>query len=134
MALRDQAPLPPLAASRIRPAGPVDPRSPGAPGIERAGIRARSIRSCLMLSFLRILGIVIGISAAALVLSRVGGRQNPIAPTGPMISECDGAIREIVIQYVHGAESVLPVYQDFFPQLSPETIVNVACPDRAAFD
>src|SRR3989442_9468004 len=86
-----------------------------------------------MLRLPPILGISLGLTCAAIVLSSMGGRQSAPQPPGAMISECDGALREIVIQYVPGAENVVPVYRDFLPMLSPDVAVDVVCPDADAF-
>ena len=51
------------------------------------------------------------------------------------MSECDGAIREIVIHYVpEAAEIVVPTYRDFLRQLPGDVVVRVVCCNRAAFD
>src|SRR5256885_14661502 len=87
-----------------------------------------------MLRFPHILGIVIGLACATLLLSSISGRQSPRLVTGAMMSECDGALREIVIQYISGAQNVVPVYRDFLPLLARDVIVDVLVPDTAAFN
>lgn len=69
-----------------------------------------------------------------MVLSLSGGRITAANPSGPMLSECDGSIREIVIQYVAGADMVVPVYRDFLSQLPADVQVDVVCPDQTSFD
>jgi hypothetical protein len=82
----------------------------------------------------RFLGVLIGLTAAGALLW-LGPRtaQKP-ARTGPPLSECDGAIKSVVIQYVHGADFTLPVYREFLRQLPADVLVYAMCPDRAAFD
>src|SRR2546423_10108495 len=87
-----------------------------------------------MLRFPHILGTLIGLIFAALLLSSISGRQSSRVVTGPMMSECDGALHEIVIQYTSGAQNVLPVYRDFLPLLAADVIVDVVVPDALAFD
>src|SRR3954466_691602 len=87
-----------------------------------------------MLRLPHILGILIGLTGATLLLSSISGRQSPRPVTGPMMSECDGSLREIVIQYTSGAQNVLPVYRDFLPLLAPDVIVDVVVPDEPSFD
>ena len=81
------------------------------------------------------LGAVIGAAAAAGVLALVGVRQDAQRPTGPALSECDGRLRALVIQYEPaGAEAVEPVYRQFLSQLRQDVTVYAVCPDQAAFD
>src|SRR5438477_1840698 len=86
-----------------------------------------------MLRVPHILGILIGLTGATLLLSSISGRQSCRSVTGTMMSECDGALQEIVIQYTNGAQSVVPVYRDFLPLLAPDVIVDVVVPDVASF-
>jgi len=83
-----------------------------------------------------ILGCVLGLVLAAGVLGLVqpgGGRRVGPAP-GPVLSDCDGAIGELVIQYAAAAaEIVAPVYREFLPNLPADVTVHVVCPDQAAF-
>src|SRR5439155_3718624 len=87
-----------------------------------------------MLRIPHIIGLILGLSSAALVLSVMSGRRTPQPPTGAMLSECDGAIREVVIHYMHGAASVASVYRHFLPMLEVGVTVDVVCPDRESFD
>ncbi len=79
----------------------------------------------------RFFGVVLGLAMAGVMLS-VGFRRG--STPAPMLSECDGAIRSIVIQYVSGADFAIPVYRDFLTQLHPDVTVYAVCPDLAAFD
>jgi hypothetical protein len=87
-----------------------------------------------MLKFPAILGVVIGLCAAVIVISTISGKQNSTITAAPVISECDGALKELVIHYVRGGDAVLPVYQQFLPLLSRVTTVHVVCPEQADFD
>jgi hypothetical protein len=87
-----------------------------------------------MLRLPHILGILIGLTGATLLLSSISGRQSSRPVTGAMMSECDGALREIVIQYTSGAQNVVPVYRDFLPSLAPDVVVDVVVPDTLSFD
>ncbi len=76
-------------------------------------------------------GVVLGLTVA--VASFPATPQRP--GHGPLLSECDGAIRELVIQYVPEAKpTVGAAYRDFLIALPAEVTVRVVCPDRAAFD
>jgi len=83
-----------------------------------------------------LLGIAIGLSAAVVVLSLLTGGQGRREPaTGPILSDADGPIRELVIHYVSGAAEVSgPVYRQFLAALGPDVTVHVVCPDHRAFE
>ena len=85
------------------------------------------------------LGILIGLMGSAVVLSIVdghGGRfQDDRSVRGTLASDCDGAIRELVIHYVAAAgDIVVPTYDEFLRQLPEDVTVHVVCPDQADFD
>lgn len=84
------------------------------------------------------LGVLLGLVASAAVLSVVdgSGSGSPAGELhGPLLSDCDGTIRELVIHYVGEAADVVgPTYRAFLRQLPSEVTVHVVCPDRAAFD
>jgi hypothetical protein len=81
-----------------------------------------------------IVGIMLGIIAAAVATQVRSTRSAPAEHhDGVMISECDGAIRELVIHYVAGDTVALPVYQTFLRQLPADVIVDVVCPDLDSF-
>jgi hypothetical protein len=83
------------------------------------------------------LGIALGLAASAVVLAMLpdGGRQLDRLEKGRLLSECDGALRELVIHYVpDAAEIVVPTYRDFLRQLPRDVVVHVVCRSRAAFD
>lgn len=77
------------------------------------------------------LGVVLGLLAAPLLLAlREDG-----AGRGSALSDVDGRIREVVIQYVAGAAPrVGRAYRDFLGALPEDVIVHVVTPDRAAFE
>ncbi|NQU24981.1 MAG: agmatine deiminase family protein [Candidatus Nealsonbacteria bacterium] len=85
------------------------------------------------------LGIVLGLLACVPVLSILdgtgsGGSGPPEVVPGPLLSDCGGAIRELVIHYAsEAADVVVPTYRDFLRQLSAEVTVQVVCPDAASF-
>jgi hypothetical protein len=78
-------------------------------------------------------GICIGLLAAAVVLALMHPTAKSIGP-GPMLSECDGRIRSIAIQYVHGSAFAVPVYRQFLRELPRDVKVYAICPDQISFD
>ncbi len=80
------------------------------------------------------IGISLGLLVAAAVMGLFPGRHAILPPTGPMLTEADGAIRSAVIQYAHGSEFVLPVYRQFLAYMASDVTIYVACPDQSAFD
>jgi hypothetical protein len=82
----------------------------------------------------KLMGIVIGLAAAIAALSRTNGRAESGPRTGPMISECDGRIRAIVIQYVKGADFAAGIYRQFVSALPADVRIYVACPGPADLD
>jgi len=84
------------------------------------------------------LGVAIGLIAAAAVLSffdGTGGAMPGSDRSGELLSDCDGTIRELAIQYtVEAAPIVATVYADFLGQLPADVTVHVICPGRADFD
>ncbi len=80
-------------------------------------------------------GMALGLVAGLFVVSLAGTGRSTTEATGPILSECDGTLRELVIQYEPSArEMVTPVYRDFLQALDAGVIVHVICPSRAAFD
>ena len=84
------------------------------------------------------LGIALGLGFAAALAAvqslRASRGEGPLPPHGTLVAECEGALEEIVIQYVpESAEIVGPVYRDFLRQLPATVSVGVVCPDEAAF-
>lgn len=87
-----------------------------------------------MIRLQTMLGIVIGAISAILVLTAVdeGGKKLP--STGPILSECDGHIAELVIQYEPSAREIVgPAYRDFLGRLDSDITVYAVCPHHDAF-
>jgi N-dimethylarginine dimethylaminohydrolase len=84
------------------------------------------------------LGVLLGLVASAALLSvfdGFGGGNSAATLRGPLLSDCEGPLRELAIHYVsEAAEVVGPTYGDFLRQLPAEVTVHVVCPDRAAFE
>ena len=80
-------------------------------------------------------GMAVGFVAGLFILSMASTVPRKQPPTGPILSECDGALRELVIHYEPGArEMVTPVYREFLRALEPAITVHIVCPGRSAFD
>jgi hypothetical protein len=80
-------------------------------------------------------GVAIGLGVAAGLLTLAGNLWQKPPSSGPLISEHDGHIRELVIQYQPDARDiVLPAYREFLKWLEADIIVDVVAPDSAAFD
>lgn len=82
------------------------------------------------------MGVVLGLLAGAAILTLTGGGGKiPPPPAGPILSECDGQLSELVIHYEPTAKaSVVPVYRDFLGALASDVTVHVVCPSQTAFD
>jgi peptidyl-arginine deiminase len=74
----------------------------------------------------------VGLAAAVFVLAAISPRGHVAAP-GAMISECDGRIRSVAIQYVAGADYASNVYSQLLRQLPVDVTVYALCPDEQAF-
>ena len=84
-----------------------------------------------------LLGVLLGLVASAGILSVYGGGagQKPQLASGPLLSECDGRLRQLVIHYTaESAEIVAPTYREFLRQLPADVTVHVICPDKHAYD
>jgi len=80
-----------------------------------------------------VLGVGIGLAVAAAVLSISDG-GGPVA-YGPLLSDCDGALRDVVLQYVPDAAPIVTgACRDFLTQLPDDVTAWIVCPDREAFD
>jgi len=83
-----------------------------------------------------LLGVVLGLAVAAGVLYVTNaGRGRRTASAGPLLSECDGALRRLVIHYAGEAddEVVIPTYRSFLRQLPAGVEVCAVCPDEPTF-
>ena len=78
-------------------------------------------------------GICVGLLAAMVVLAMTGRAEKSIG-YGPMLSECDGRIRSVAIQYVRGSTFAVPVYRQFLGVLPRDVKVYAICPDQISFD
>lgn len=85
-------------------------------------------------------GLLLGLAGAAAFLA-AGGAPTPLRaqkrlpPHGPLLSDCDGPIKALVIQYVPEAAGIVEAtYRQFLRHLPKEVLVYVVCPGRAAFD
>jgi hypothetical protein len=88
-----------------------------------------------MFRWQRLVGMMIGLLGGGAFLALTGSPEARTAVSGPIMSECDGHLRELVVQYEPGArEAVASVYRDFLGALGNEVLVHVVCPDRQAFD
>jgi hypothetical protein len=82
-----------------------------------------------------IIGIIIGLLAGTAILSLTGSPERTPLPSGPILSECDGHLRELVLQYEPAAKAIVaPVYHDFLCALDRDVSVHLVCPDHAAFE
>jgi hypothetical protein len=82
-----------------------------------------------------LLGVAIGLAVSVGVLALSGGRRGPAAPeSGPLLSECDGAVRRLVIHYADEEDDVvIPTYRSFLRQLPAGVEGLVVCPSEATF-
>ena len=80
-------------------------------------------------------GVSIGLVIASAILALTGSPGRRVAPSGPILSECDGHLCQLVLQYEPSAKEICaPVYRDFLGALDSDVAVHVLCPDRRAFD
>jgi hypothetical protein len=78
------------------------------------------------------LGVVIGFAIHAM-LDRPD--RNGTWSNGPILSECDGHLRELVIHYEPGARDAAgPVYRQFLGALGADITVHAVCPGTEAFE
>ena len=88
-----------------------------------------------MLRWPTLLGILLGLLAASAILALTGTPEHRPLPSGPILSECDGHLRELVLQYEPAAKPIVaPVYRDFLRALDPDVSVLLVCPNRPAFE
>ena len=81
-----------------------------------------------------LVGGALGVLGGLSVLSLAGNGEHRPQASGPILSECDGHLRELVMHYEPAAsEIVLPVYRDFLRALGNDVQVDVVCPGPAAF-
>jgi len=86
------------------------------------------------------LGVLVGVLAAAVFVIAGGHRAPPVDQRempahGPVLSDCDGAIERLVIQYVPEAAPIVETaYRQFLGALPAAVTVVVVCPDEEAFE
>jgi hypothetical protein len=82
--------------------------------------------------FFVLIGVLLGLAVSAGILYFDRGGRPP--PTGPLVSECDGSLRRLVIHYADEKDDmVIPVYQAFLRQLPADVHVYAVCPSEAIF-
>ena len=88
-----------------------------------------------MFRWQRLVGMMIGLLGGGVFLALTGSPEGKTLRSGPIISECDGHMCELVLHYEPGAKEVVaPVYRSFLGALGSEVRVHVVCPGRLAFD
>jgi len=89
----------------------------------------------IMFRWQAIVGVMIGLVAGGAILALTGDPGRGPLSSGPILSECDGHLRELVLHYEPSAkEIVAPVYRDFLGGLGSDVGVHIVCPDRPAFE
>ena len=79
-----------------------------------------------------LLGVSLGLAVSGGVLYFDRGGRPP--PAGPLVSECDGALRRLVIHFADEKdEMVIPAYRSFLRQLPAAVQVYAVCPSEAVF-
>jgi hypothetical protein len=87
-----------------------------------------------MLRWQTLMGVVLGLGIAVGISSFVGNGGSAFV-SGPVLSEYEGHLRELVIHYEPSAHDiVLPVYRQFLPLLESDVTVYVVAPSVAAFE
>ena len=84
-----------------------------------------------------LLGVALGlaVSMGLLSLDRGSAGKSPHPVNGPLLGDCDGTLRQLVIHYTpEAADVVLPTYRTFLRQLPADVTVQVVCRDRPAYD
>jgi hypothetical protein len=82
-----------------------------------------------------LVGVIIGLVAGGAILALTGGPRRAPLPPGPILSECDGHLRELVLHYEPAAKAIVaPIYREFLGALESDVGVHIVCPDRLAFD
>jgi hypothetical protein len=81
------------------------------------------------------LGAAIGLAVGLAILALTGRSPGEATTSGPILSECEGRMRELVVQYEPSSKEVVAAaYRDFLGALDPDVTVHVVCPDRPAYD
>ncbi len=92
-------------------------------------------RAFVKLPVLLGIGLGLAIGAGVIYLRHAQRSQPPGPPHGAVLSECDGALRRLVIQCAAADDTVaIPTYRSFLPQLPAGVEVLVVYPDHEVFD
>jgi hypothetical protein len=79
-------------------------------------------------------GVFLGLILGLAILALIGSPQKRLVPSGAVLSESDGHLRRLVVQYEPSARDISgPVYHEFLGALDTDIAVYVLCPDKAAF-
>ncbi len=79
-------------------------------------------------------GTALGLTVGFTILALTSNTWQRRALSGPILSECDGHLRELVIQYEPSATGIVATaYHDFLGALETDVVVHAVCPNRAAF-
>lgn len=81
----------------------------------------------------RTIGILLGLLLAGVILWWQGRGPAEIVH-GPLISECEGHLRRVVIQYRAGATPAAAIYREFLSKLDADVQVIVLVPGKADLD
>jgi hypothetical protein len=86
----------------------------------------------------RLLGVLLGGVLATVVFVAAGLHAPPepggLGDAGPVLPDCEGAVRTIVIHYVPDARDIVrDAYRDLLCRLPADVVVRVVCPDRRDF-
>jgi hypothetical protein len=78
--------------------------------------------------------VLLGLALAGAILALTDGPPRASFSSGPILSECDGRLRELVVHYQPSAREIAaPVYRAFLGALEGDVGVHVVCSDAAAF-
>lgn len=79
-------------------------------------------------------GVAIGLAVGLGIVAATSHVRSTKVASGPVLSECDGHFRELVLQYEPSAREVVArTYRDFLGALEADVTVRVVCPTRAAY-
>lgn len=82
-----------------------------------------------------VVGVLAGLALGSAILAFTTRPESRPPPSGPILSECSGHFRELVMQYEPAAhEIVTTAYRQFLGALEPDVTVDVLCPDQSAFE
>lgn len=77
---------------------------------------------------------LVGLAVGLGIVAATNRVRSTRVPSGPILSECDGHFRELVLQYEPSAREVVArTYRDFLGALEADVTVRVVCPTAAAY-